>query len=456
MLACFVDASFAPDSTRSHTGWLIQLAGNVIAWRSSRQGSITLSTAESELKAMTEGLVALQGIQALLMDLGVGFFQLQLQSDSTSALAIANGSCSWRTRHLRLKSAWISEVIQKQEVVFSHCSGDVQPADMLTKPLSSSQMRALSLLGSLADEGELCGGEESSASHHNSGSSRAAAPSPIPKVLIALLLLSQASTVESVRDDQLVVYGGGMSVDYSLVTWMVMSLLVLGCLVFWEALKWVAWTVYYRAIPGARTRRLRRLQKLRDATADAIQREIVQRSGSRMEQRALDGGRNPTSQGANQPRAMRRHESTAGTSVSSESRPLATEVQEEQLQLLRRLATGMKEFRDESVQTSAFSPVQGPGTRVILRYVHEPPGEAFVVPDNECYHVYGDCYAFRHKGTRGRVQRRRLCQYCLNRAADDPDKTPEYGRDLQRAREYEDLFNTTLTTSGQSSRVSQG
>ncbi|CAE7310954.1 GIP, partial [Symbiodinium microadriaticum] len=56
VLACFVDASFAPDSTRSHTGWIIQLGGNVIAWRSSRQTSITLSTAESELEAMTEGL----------------------------------------------------------------------------------------------------------------------------------------------------------------------------------------------------------------------------------------------------------------------------------------------------------------------------------------------------------------------------------------------------------------
>ena len=451
-LTSFVDASFAPDSTRSHTGWIIQLGGNVIAWRSSRQTSITLSTAEAELEAMTEGLVALQGIHAILVDIGAGFFKLQLQSDSTSALAIANGSCSWRTRHLRLKSAWIGELIQKGEVFFSHCCGDVQPADMLTKPLSSSRLRALSSLIGLVSEQELDGSDESSS--RTPGSSTTTTPSPIPKVLIALLLLSQASTGESVRDDQMVVYGSGVSVDYSLVTWMVMCLMVLGCLVFWEALKWAAWFLYDRATPGAKSRRLRRLQKLRDATTEAIQNEIRQRAGNRLEQRALDAARAPSSQAEDPPRAPQRRQPIE-TNVSR-SRPSVAEVQEEQLRMLTRLARGAKEYRDEGVQTSAFVPVQGPGTRVILRYVHEPPGEAFYVPDNECYHVYGDCHAFRHRGTREKVQRRRLCQYCLNRSADDPDKAPDYGRDLARAREYEELFNTTLTTSGQSSRVSQG
>ena len=76
------------------------------------------------------------------------------------------------------------------------------------------------------------------------------------------------------------------------------------------------------------------------------------------------------------------------------------------------------------------------------------------MPDNECYHVYEDCYAFRHRGTREKVQRRRICQFCLNRASDDPDKSPDYDRDLERAREYERIFETTLHSSGQSSRVS--
>ena len=454
VLACFVDASFAPDSTRSHTGWIIQLAGNVIAWRSSRQTSITLSTAESELEAMTEGLVALQGIQALLVDIGVGFFQLHLQSDSTSALAIANGSCSWRTRHLRLKSAWIGELIQRQEVVFSHCCGDVQPADMLTKPLSSARLRALSSLIGLVDEEDFNGGEASNSIPH--GSSTATTRNPIPKVLIALLLLSQATTGEAVRDDQVVLYGSGVSVDYGLVTWMCLGLLVLGCLLFWEGLKWTVWMVYDKATPGARTRRLRRLQRIRDATTDAIQRKIELRRGGRLEQRALDASITPRLQRRDPPRDPPRLEAVGKTASTASQTMPGRDHGEERFQLLKRLAKGVKETVDEGVQTSAVSPAPGPSTRVILRYVHEPPGESFIVPDNECYHVYEDCYAFRHRGTRSRVQRRRLCQYCYNRSTEDPDKTPDYGRDLANAREYEQLFNTTLTSSGQSSNMSQG
>ena len=451
-LVCFVDASFAPDGHRSHTGWLIQLGGNTIAWRSSRQACITLSTAESELEAATEGLVALQGLQAILADIGAGLFPMYLQSDSTSALAIAHGSCSWRTRHLRLKSAWIGELIQRGGVVFTHCSGDVQPADMLTKPLSSARIRSLSSLIGLVDDEELdIRGDSQGQSSPSSSSGSQQHPSPIPKVLVALLLLSQATTGESVRDDTVVMHGSSVSVDYGLVTSVVIWLMVLGCLLCWEGIKWVAWVIYDKASPGARSRRLRRLQKLRDATTEAIQRELGQRTGSSQQQRAIDAGIQQSQQRRDPPRAHRDERTREGSRSSASG----DAYREEQLQLLRRLAKGVKETSDQSVQTSAFSPVQGPGTRVILRYVHEPPEATFYVPENDCYHVYGDCHAFRHRGTKAKVERRRICNYCLNRASEDPDKSANYGRDLERAREYEELFNTTLATSGQSTRVSQ-
>ena len=49
-----------------------------------------------------------------------------------------------------------------------------------------------------------------------------------------------------------------------------------------------------------------------------------------------------------------------------------------------------------------------------------------------------------------RVEVRRICQYCVHRAKEDPDKSADYGRDLERAQEYERLFNTQLRVSGQS------
>ncbi|CAE7373607.1 GIP [Symbiodinium sp. CCMP2592] len=68
-LTMFPDAAFAPESERSHTGWLVVWGKNPIAWRSSRQPTIALSTAEAELTAILEGAVALLGIETLLVDL---------------------------------------------------------------------------------------------------------------------------------------------------------------------------------------------------------------------------------------------------------------------------------------------------------------------------------------------------------------------------------------------------
>ncbi|CAE7367174.1 unnamed protein product [Symbiodinium sp. CCMP2592] len=352
-LTGFVDASFAPDASRSHTGWIVLLAGNVIAWRSSRQSCISLSTAEAELEAAVEGLVALQGIQALLHDIGVVSLQLQMHSDSTSALAIAKGSCSWRTRHLRLKSSWVSELIAKGIVEFNHCSGEVQPAVMVSENFQVMVAEA---------------------------------------VLVALLVLAQAVSGERVTEEQgVVVYGSGVSVDYGLLTWVLLWLLVLLGVVSWEALKWIAWTVYDRASPGSSARRLRRLQRLRDATSEAIQREVAVRLETRPERRAQDARRTPAEQ---QARSLIDRPQPPRAEPKSAPDPNA----EERMRLLRRLAQGTKEQVDASVQTAAFSPVQAPGTRVILRYVHEPPEEVFVVPDNECFHVYGDGIAVEGMG----------------------------------------------------------
>ena len=222
-------------------------------------------------------------------------------------------------------------------------------------------------------------------------------------------------------------------------------------LVAWELLKWLIWLFYDRVTPGSTTRRVRRLQKLRDATTEAIQKEMRARSGNRLEQRARDARTTPTSQVPSPPREV------LGTSATSTASTSQEDIGQLRAELLRRLAEAPKQTLDCGVQANAFTDcTPSSQVRVILRYVHEPPEESFYIPGNECYHVYNDCYAFRHKGTLSKVERRRICQYCVNRAKEDPDKSAEYGRDLERAKAYEDLFNTRLTTSGRSVARSSG
>ncbi|CAE7696193.1 unnamed protein product [Symbiodinium microadriaticum] len=49
-------------------------------------------------------------------------------------------------KHLRLRSAWVAELIENQDITVHHCIGEVQPADLLTKALASQRMKALSTL----------------------------------------------------------------------------------------------------------------------------------------------------------------------------------------------------------------------------------------------------------------------------------------------------------------------
>ena len=178
-LAAYCDASFAPEGARSHSGWLVFLHDCAISWKSGRQSSITLSTAEAELTAMSEAVLALQSTEAMIKDIIPEGQPLQLFSDSTSALAIANGSGSWRTRHLRLRSAWVSELIQNQAISVHHCAGEFQPADLLTKALASQRMIALSRLLNLVDTEEV--EKQLSQEASNIRRSIASAPTKVPK-----------------------------------------------------------------------------------------------------------------------------------------------------------------------------------------------------------------------------------------------------------------------------------
>ena len=107
---------------------------------------------------------------------------------------------SWRTRHLRLKSAWIAELLASEDVKIAHCAGEWQIADLLTKALLSHRIKTLSNLLNLRGLEEDKGDPDVKQTPHTSSrssSSSAKAPNHCPKLLIALLVLSQATVGES-------------------------------------------------------------------------------------------------------------------------------------------------------------------------------------------------------------------------------------------------------------------
>ena len=87
-LDVYTDASFAPEGTKSHTGYAVFYRNVPVLWRSARQGLITLSTAESEHIALQEGAVAGFSVRALIQSLLLPVSTPVLHCDSTAALAI--------------------------------------------------------------------------------------------------------------------------------------------------------------------------------------------------------------------------------------------------------------------------------------------------------------------------------------------------------------------------------
>ena len=449
-LAVVTDASFSPEGTRSRTGWVILMQNTPILWRSSRQTIMSLSTAEAELNAMLEGGVALLSVEALLLDMGIHFNEKLLVSDSTSALSISEGSCSWRTRHLRIRAHWLHESISSGQIKVSHCSGERLVADLLTKPLSSARLRSLLQLWGmkLEDVEQAATAEPTDPAAQAEASTEAAAAAnirvctsgpPIAQALISLLALLQVRESEGLEVvsayEELA--PRGISVDKTLLTTTGLMVAILCCVCAWELLKWSL---------VATSRRARRLARLRDRTRQVVQREL--------DRHAIDvdlteseplceppGRQTPSSRPGPKSQAdhrIRRREERTGTSAREES--LGQDLVPENdggarsstdTSAMRAVVRGLRTrsrgpFVERSVQTAPLEPevvvreipvrvevpVQVPNREgTLLADFEAMPTNLVMSQYGEHYHLSADCDGLR-KAT-SRVRHVGPCLACI-------------------------------------------
>ena len=241
-LVMFCDAAFAPQGSKSHGGWVVSYGGVPIAWRSGRQTMVTLSTAESELLSMLDGAIAMKGVETILVDADEMISIRTIMSDSTSARSISTGSSSWRTRHLRIKASWLSEL---SHGMFSavHFPGERQWADILTAALSAARTKAL------LDLWGVRGYEERHVL-------RATTPMVSAKAVVALLCCLMMVSVQAAEDSQLPSRGSSVQVDWDTAGLLMILLMLLGAVVLWEAIRWSFIEIYQEYLPGDSARKL--------------------------------------------------------------------------------------------------------------------------------------------------------------------------------------------------------
>ena len=149
------DASFAPEGEESHGCFTVMVNDSALLWRSGRQASITLSTAEAELTEIIEAMNAGESVATILYELFDDVKKIAW-SDSQSALSILSSEGgSWRTRHLRMRASYARQAVLSGDWAVGHVPGEELNADMGTKALSSNRIDKLKgLLGMAQRPGE--------------------------------------------------------------------------------------------------------------------------------------------------------------------------------------------------------------------------------------------------------------------------------------------------------------
>jgi hypothetical protein len=148
----YSDADWASDKNtrKSTTGYVFMLAGGPISWRSSRQPSITLSSAESEFVALSEAVKEALWLKLVVRELRLNLAdKLVIYEDNTACINISkNPVLHHRTKHIDTRYKFVRENVQANVVEVRQIETENNVADMFTKGLKKIQFaRLCELLG---------------------------------------------------------------------------------------------------------------------------------------------------------------------------------------------------------------------------------------------------------------------------------------------------------------------
>ena len=139
-LYVYADADFASQKStaRSRSGYVIYLNGGPVAWNSSYQSTVALSTSEAELYALSEAAKATMDIRELLNDLGFPQMQTTIHEDNKGCKEwIQKQGNASKMRHIETRHHWIKEKRDIFNII--HVATEFQRADIFTKAMDPKQ-----------------------------------------------------------------------------------------------------------------------------------------------------------------------------------------------------------------------------------------------------------------------------------------------------------------------------
>jgi hypothetical protein len=109
---------------------------HVIKTWSSTQPSISLSSGEAEYHGVVKAAGLALGQQSLMRDLGIDV-RVRVWTDSNAAIGICGRSGLGKLRHVQTHTLGVQERVRTGAIELRKVHGDVNPADLFTKHLSS-------------------------------------------------------------------------------------------------------------------------------------------------------------------------------------------------------------------------------------------------------------------------------------------------------------------------------
>ena len=142
------------DDRKSTSGYLFQVGGGAVSWRSKKQTCVALSTAEAEYIALAAAAQEALWLRQLTAEFKMSDVPLEattIHEDNQSTISMAkNPQFHGRTKHIAIKYHFIRDLVSDGVVELKYCPTKQMVADLLTKGLPRDQFSRLREMAGIA------------------------------------------------------------------------------------------------------------------------------------------------------------------------------------------------------------------------------------------------------------------------------------------------------------------
>ncbi|UYV61670.1 hypothetical protein LAZ67_1005806 [Cordylochernes scorpioides] len=143
-IVTYTDASWDRTAdARSYSGFVIEMGNNLLNWKSNKQRNVALSTAESELEALSEGIKELIWTRNIIGEMKIDLKdRITVYCDSQNAISmIKSKNMKASTKYLNRKCHFIRQIVEDEEIEVLHVPSEEMKADHLTKSVDAVKIK---------------------------------------------------------------------------------------------------------------------------------------------------------------------------------------------------------------------------------------------------------------------------------------------------------------------------